>query len=106
MEELLLVAVPVALVAAVAALVKPARQRVVPVAKAVGRAGVGVAEVTAAGALGVVDAAMHGEGKQSKAPSTRAETAPATNRSGGTQRAPAKASSGRTRRRSSASRTS
>jgi hypothetical protein len=98
MEDLLLVAVPVALVAAVAALVKPARQRVVPVAKAVGRAGVGVAEVTAAGALGVVDAAMHGEGRQSEAPSTRAETAPAATPSGRARRAPAKASSGRARR--------
>ena len=106
MEELLLVAVPVALVAAVAALVKPARQRVVPVAKAVGRAGVGVAEVTAAGALGVVDAAMHGEGQQPKAPSTRAVTAPATKGSARTRRAPAKASSGRARRQSSASPTS
>ena len=103
MEELLLVAVPVALVAAVAALVKPARQRVVPVAKAVGRAGVGVAEVTAAGALGVVDAAMHGEAKRSEASSSRADTAPATKRSGRTRRAPAKASSGRARRQSSAS---
>ena len=106
MDELLLVAVPVALVAAVAALVKPARQRVIPVAKAVGRASVGVVEVTAAGALGVVDAAMHGEGTQPEAPSTRAETAPATKRSGRTRRAPAKASSGRARGQSSGSRTS
>ena len=106
MDELLLVAVPVALVGAVAALVKPARERVVPVAKAVGRAGVGVAEVSAAGARGVVDAAIHGESGRSEARLGRAESRPATRSSGRSQRRPAKASAGRTRRRSPASATS
>jgi hypothetical protein len=106
MDELLLVAVPVALVAAVAGLVKPARQRVMPVAKAAGRAGAAVAEVTAAGARGIVDAAIHGEGKQAETPSARARTTSATTPSGRAQRTPAKASSGRRRRQSPASATS
>lgn len=100
MDELLLVAVPVALVGAVAALVKPARERVVPVAKAVGRAGVGMAEVTTAGARGVVDAAIHGESGQSQTRSGRAASQPETTASGRTQRRPTKTSGGRTRRRS------
>lgn len=103
MDELLLVAVPVALVAAVAALVKPARQRVMPVAKAAGRAGFALAEVSAAGALGILDAAIHGKGTPSEMPSRRARNSSATTPSGGAQRTPAKAASGRTRRRSPAS---
>jgi len=98
MDELLLVAVPVALVAGVAAFVKPARQRVMPVAKAVGRAGVAVAGAGVAGTLGIVDAAIHGEGKPARAPRERARRAPATTRSTGAGRTPAKATSGRTRR--------
>jgi hypothetical protein len=106
MDELLLVAVPVALVTALAAVVKPARERVVPVAKAVGRAGVGVAEVTAAGARGVVDAAVHGESASSGGRSRRAGATPETRSSGRTQRRPAKAPGTRTRRRSPTSATS
>jgi hypothetical protein len=64
MDEVLLVAVPVALIAAAAALLRPARQRVVPVARAVGRTGTAVASVTAAGTRGIVDAAIHGEGSE------------------------------------------
>ena len=106
MDELLFVAVPVALVAAAAALVKPARERAVPVAKAVGRAGVGVAEVTAAGARGIVDAAIHGESRGSEARPGGGERPPTTAPSGRTRRRPAKASSGRSGGRSPASATS
>jgi hypothetical protein len=102
MDELLLVVVPVALVAAAAAVVKPARDRVVPVAKALGRTGTAVALVTASGTRGVVDAALHGERKQPGRPSARA-TSSATTPSGRAPRGPAKASGGRTRRRASGS---
>jgi hypothetical protein len=63
MDEVLLFALPLAAVAAVAALVRPARQRVVPVARAVGRAGAAVGGTAVAGGRGVVDAAMHGESR-------------------------------------------
>lgn len=106
MDEVLIVAVPVALIAAATALVKPARKRVVPVAKAVGRAGVGVVGVTAVGALGIVDAAVHGEATQSGPRVGRGDGQPATTASGAAQRRPAKASSSRTRGRSPASSTS
>jgi hypothetical protein len=99
MDEMLLVAVPVALVAGAAALVKPVRHRIMPVAKAVGRAGVGVAEVTAAGAVGIVDAAVHGEARQPETPSGGAQTTSATKSAGRTRRTTSKASSGRARRR-------
>ena len=102
MDEVLLVAVPVALIAAVAAMVKPARRRVVPVAKAVGRAGIGVVGVTAVGAGGIVDAAVHGERPRSG----RGDSPPATTASGAARSRPAKASSSRTRGRSPASSTS
>jgi hypothetical protein len=103
MDELLLVVVPVALVAAAAALVKPARERVVPVARALGRTGAAVAVVTASGTRGVVDAAIHGEGKQAGRPSGGRATSSATTPSGRARRTSAKASSGRTRRQSSGS---
>lgn len=100
MDDLLLVAVPAALVAAVAAFVKPARERVMPVAKAVGRTGVAVAEVTAAGTRGIVDAAIHGEGKQAATTPRRARRTSTTTPAGRARPAPSKASSGRTRRQS------
>jgi hypothetical protein len=103
MDELLLVAFPVALVAGVAAFVKPARRRLMPVAKAAGRAGVAVVGAGVAGTLGIVDAAIHGEGKPAPAPSEDAPRAPATTRSSGAGRTRAKATSGRTRRRPPAS---
>jgi hypothetical protein len=107
MDELLFVAVPVALVAAAAAaLFKPARQRVMPVAKAAGRAGVAVTEVSVAGARGIVDAAIHGEGKQNERRSDGARAESRRTPSGGARRRPAKSSPGRTRRRSSSSATS
>ena len=106
MDEVLLVAVPVALIAAVAAMVKPARRRVVPVAKAVGRAGIGVVGVTAVGAGGIVDAAIFGERSRSGGRSGRGDSPPATAASGAARSRPAKASSSRTRGRSPASSTS
>jgi hypothetical protein len=105
MDELLLVAVPVALVAAVAAFVKPARQRFMPVAKASARAGASMAEVGVAGARGIVDAAIHGDVKPSRAPSGRAQSTSGTTRPRAAQRTPAKRSSGRSRRRPPASAT-
>ena len=106
MDEVLLVAVPVALLAAMAALVKPARQRVMPVAKASVRAGAAVAEVGVAGARGIVDAAIHGDHEPPRARLGRAQSTSTTTRSSAAQRRPAKASSGRTRRRPPASATS
>lgn len=88
MDEILPFALPLAAVAAVAALVRPARERVVPVARAVGRAGVAVGGTAAAGGRGIVDAAMHGEGrgdgeqeKEAEAPAARTRRRPATSRS-------------------------
>lgn len=108
MEELLLVAIPVALVAAAAAAVKPARERIVPVARAVGRTGAAVALATASGTRGIVDAAIHGEGKQSGTPSggratSSATTSSATKSSRRPPRGSAKASGGRSRRQPSGS---
>lgn len=104
MDELLLIAVPVALVAATAALVKPARRRIMPVANAAGRAGLAVAEVSVAGARGIVDAAIHGESKQAQKPSGGSRAASGTTPSAGARRGgPTKASSGRARRRSPSS---
>lgn len=87
MDEVLLFALPLAAVAAVAALVRPARQRVVPVARAVGRAGAAVGGTAVAGGRGVVDAAMHGEGEreresqpESPAARTRRRASTATSR--------------------------
>jgi hypothetical protein len=99
MEELLLVAVPVALVAAAAAVVKPARERVVPVARAVGRTGAAVALVTASGTRGIVDAAIHGEGARSGGRASSSSTTSSRR----PQRRPAKASGARSRRRPSGS---
>ena len=104
MDELLLFAVPVTLVAVAAAVLKPARERVVPVARAVGQTGAAVAQVTVAGTRGIVDAAVHGEGKQSRASSGGSSSTSATTRSSA-QRRPAKASAGRTRRRAAGSAT-
>jgi hypothetical protein len=58
MDELVL---PVAAVAALATLVTPARRRVMPVVRAVGRAGVSVVGATVVGGRGIVDAAIRGE---------------------------------------------
>lgn len=55
MEELL----PLALGAAVVALFRPARRRVVPVGKAIGRAGLGTGAVVVGGAADVVNALVH-----------------------------------------------
>lgn len=108
MDELLLFAVPVALVAVAAAVLKPARERVVPVAKAVGVTGVAVAQVTAAGTRGIVDAAIHGEGKQSgtSSGSTGSTSSTSATTRSSAQRRPTKASAGRTRRRAAKSATS
>lgn len=106
MDELLFVAVPVAFVAAVVALVQPARERIRSVAKAAGRAGVSVGQVSVAGARGIVDAAAHGEAQRSEETAegeAKDEAAPSAGR---TRRAPTKASSGAPRGRSSASATS
>ncbi len=86
MDEILPFALPLAAAAAVAALVRPARERVVPVAKAVGRAGAGVGGATVAGGRGIVDAAMHGE-RGAEAPE-QAERGEAT--AGPSRRRPAK----------------
>jgi len=93
MDEVLLFAVPLAAIAATAALVRPARERVVPVARAVGRAGAAVGGTAVAGGRGVVDAAMHGEGR------------PEGRRAEGESRAQSEtpAPAARTRRRSSTS---
>jgi hypothetical protein len=101
MEELLLVAIPVALVAAAAAAVKPARERVVPVARAVGRTGAAVALVTASGTRGIVDAAIHGEGKRSDTPSGARARSSATTSSRRPRGGAAKASGARSRRQPS-----
>jgi hypothetical protein len=61
MDELVL---PVAAVAALATLVTPARRRVMPVVRAVGRAGVSVVGATVIGGRGIVDAALRGETAQ------------------------------------------
>lgn len=94
MDEILLFALPLAAIAAVAALVRPARERAVPVAKAVGRAGVAVGGATVAGGRGIVDAAVRGEGRaegqqegerqeaERGAPATRARRRPAGSATG------------------------
>lgn len=63
MEENRPLALPRAAVAAVAALVRRVRERAVPVAKAVGRAGAAVGGASVAGGRGIVDAAKHGEAR-------------------------------------------
>jgi hypothetical protein len=103
MDELLFVAVPVAFVGAVVALIKPTRERIQPVAKAVARAGVAVGQVSVAGARGIVDAAVHGDGQRSEETAKRPATERPVKASGRTRRAPAKASSGGARGRSPAS---
>jgi hypothetical protein len=76
MDELVL---PLAAVAAVTALVAPARRRVVPVAKAVGRAGLAVGGATVVGGRGIVEAAVRGESRRSE---TKTASTPAASRGG------------------------
>jgi hypothetical protein len=66
---------PFALGAAAVAVLGPARRRVVPVAKAVGRAGLAVTGATVVGVSGVVNAVIRGE---RKGESKKAEPAAAT----------------------------
>jgi hypothetical protein len=77
MDEILPIAIPLAALAAVAAIVRPARERVVPVAKAVGRAGAMVGGATVAGGRVIVDAAARGEGPAEGQQPERTESASA-----------------------------
>jgi hypothetical protein len=67
MDEFLPLALPLAAAAVVTALVAPARRRIVPVAKAVGRAGITMGGAVVLGGRGIVDAAIRGEGAPAKA---------------------------------------
>jgi peptidoglycan/LPS O-acetylase OafA/YrhL len=58
---------PFAVGAAVVALFRPARRRVVPVAKAVVNGGVGIAAATVVGAANVVRAVIQGDASQEQA---------------------------------------
>jgi hypothetical protein len=55
--------IPFALGAAVVALIRPARRRVIPVTKAVGKAGLGLVAVAVGGTADVVKAVVHPDGR-------------------------------------------